>query len=58
MFINDKIVVYIKVKKINTQKKRSRRCSAKTITNANYANDIVILANTPAQTETLLYSLE
>ena len=39
-------------------KKRSRRGPAKTITDANYANDIVILANTPNQAETLLHSLE
>ena len=39
-------------------KKRSRRDSAKTITDANYADDIAILANTPNQAETLLHSLE
>ena len=39
-------------------KKRSRRYPAKTITDADYANDMAILANTPAQTETLLHSLE
>ena len=39
-------------------KKRSRRYPAKTITNADYADDIVILANTPNQAETLLHSLE
>ena len=39
-------------------KKRSRRYPAKTITNADYANDIVSLANAPAQAETLLHSLE
>ena len=39
-------------------KKRSRRYPAKTITDANYADDIVILANTPNQVETLLHSLE
>ena len=37
-------------------KKRSRRYPAKTITDADYANDIAILAN--AQAETLLHSLE
>ena len=36
-------------------KKRSKRYPAKTITDANYA---AILANTPAQAKTLLYSLE
>ena len=39
-------------------KKRSRRNPAKTITDADYANDIVILANAPTQAKTLLYSLE
>ena len=39
-------------------KKRSRRYPAKTITDADYADDIAILANTPNQTETLLHSLE
>ena len=39
-------------------KKRSRRYPTKTITNADYANDIVILANAPAQAETPLHSLE
>ena len=39
-------------------KKRSRRHPAKTITDADYADDIAILANTPNQAETLLHSLE
>ena len=39
-------------------KKSSRRYPAKTITDADYADDIAILANTPNQTETLLHSLE
>ena len=39
-------------------KKRSRRYSATTITDADYADDIAILANTPDQAETLLHSLE
>ena len=39
-------------------KKRSRRYPSKTITDANYADDIAILANTPNQVETLLHSLE
>ena len=38
-------------------KKRSRRYTAKTITDADYADDIAILANTPNQAETLLHSL-
>ena len=39
-------------------KKRSRWYPAKTITDANYADDIAILANTPNHAETLLHSLE
>ena len=39
-------------------KERSRRYPAQTITDVNYADDIALLANTPAQAETLLHSLE
>ena len=39
-------------------KKRSRRYPAKTITDADYADDIAILANSPNHAETLLHSLE
>ena len=39
-------------------KKRSRRYPAKTITDADYADGISILANVPAQAETLLHNLE
>ena len=39
-------------------KETSRRYPAKTITDANYANDITHLANEPTQAETLLHSLE
>ena len=39
-------------------KKRSRSYPAKTITDADYADDIMILANTPNQAEILLHSLE
>ena len=39
-------------------KKRSRRYPEKTITDADYADDIAILVNTPNQAETLLHSLE
>ena len=39
-------------------KERSRRYSAKTITDTDYADDIALLANTPPQAETLLHSLE
>ena len=39
-------------------KKRSRRYPTKTITDADYADDIAILENTPNQAETLLHCLE
>ena len=39
-------------------KKRSRRYPAQTITDADYADDITLLANTPTQAKTLLHSLE
>ena len=39
-------------------KERSRRYPAQTITDADYADDVALLANTPAQAETLLHSLE
>ena len=37
-------------------KKRSRRYRTKTITDADYADDIAILSNTPNQAETLLHN--
>ena len=39
-------------------KERSRRYPTQTITDADYDNDIAILANTPTQAESLLDSLE
>ena len=39
-------------------KERSRSYPAQTITDADYADDIALLANTPAQAESLLHSLE
>ena len=48
----------IKENSFELTKKRSRRYPAKTITDADYADDIAILANTPNQAETLLHSLE
>ena len=39
-------------------KERSRRYHTKTITDADYADDIALLTNTPAQAETLLHNLE
>ena len=38
--------------------KESRRYPAKTITDTDYADDIALLVNAPAQAETLLHSLE
>ena len=48
----------IRVNGFELTKKRSRRYPAKTITDADYADDIAILANTPNQAETLLHSLD
>ena len=39
-------------------KERSRKYPTHTITDANYANDIELLANPPTQAKTLLHSLE
>ena len=39
-------------------KERSRRYPAKRITDTDYTDDIALLANAPAQAETLLHSLE
>ena len=39
-------------------KERSKRYLTQTITDADYADDIALLANTPTQAETLLHSLE
>ena len=38
-------------------KERSRSYTTQTITDADYANDIALPANTPAQAETLLHCL-
>ena len=40
------------------KKKRRGRYPTKTITSADYADDIALLAKTPNQAETLLHSLE
>ena len=39
-------------------KERSKRYPTQTITDADYADGIALLANRPVQTETLLHSLE
>ena len=61
--VNPKIFLALLFDKIREngfelKKKRSRRYPAKTITDADYADDIALLANTPNQAETLLHSLE
>ena len=48
----------IKENSFKITKERSRMYPAKTITNADYADDVALLANAPAQAETLLHSLE
>ena len=52
----DQTCIYIYIFQLT--KKRSKRYPAKTITNADYADDLALLANTPNQAETLLHSLE
>ena len=39
-------------------KERNRRYPTQTITDTDYADDIALLSNTPAQAETLLHDLE
>ena len=48
----------IKYNDFKLAKERSRRYTAQTITDENYADDIAILVNTPTQAETMPYSLE
>ena len=40
------------------QRQRSKRYPAQAITDADYADDLGLLENTPAQTESLLHNLE
>ena len=47
-----------KMKENGLTKERNRRYHSKTITDTDYADDIAILANAPAQAETVLHSLE
>ena len=51
-------IVKIRENRFELTKKRSKRYPAKTITDADYADDLALLANTPNQAETLLHSLE
>ena len=48
----------MKENRIHLAKERSRKYPAQTITDADYADDIALLANTPTQAECLLHSLE
>ena len=48
----------MKENRFKLAKERSRRYPAQTITDVDYADDIALLANTPARAETLLHSLE
>ena len=48
----------IKENDFKLTKERSRRCPAKTITDADYADDIALLVNAPAHAESQLHSLE
>ena len=55
------LIMYIDIMKDNgfkLPKERSRRYSAQTIMNADYVDDIALLANTPTQAEILLHGLE
>ena len=48
----------MKLNSFKQENERSSRYPAQTITDADYADDIVLLANTPAHAESLLSSLE
>ena len=51
-------IVLIKDYSFKLAKERSKRYPAQTIKDADYGDDIALLANTPTQAETLLHSLE
>ena len=57
-YVLRKSIDKIKENSFKLTKERSRRYSAKTITDANYTDNIALLANEPAQAKTLLHSLE
>ena len=48
----------IKENSFKLTKERSRRYHANSITDADYTDDIVLLANAPTEAESLLHSLE
>ena len=52
------LIDLIKENGFTLKKARSRWYSTETITDADYADDIAFLANTPTQSESLLHSLE
>ena len=52
------LVDLMKENSFTLAKPRSRRYTARTITDADYADDIALLANTPTQAEYLLLILE
>ena len=52
------LLIKMKENGFKLAKERSRRYPAQTITDADYADDIALLANAPDQAETLLHSLE
>ena len=45
-------------KRLHAGKKKKQKIPAQTIMDADYADDIALLANTPTQVESLLHSLE
>ena len=58
-FIFQMLIDLIKENGFKLKKKAlSRQHSAKTITDANFAEDLVLLANTPAQAEFFVHILE
>ena len=57
-YVLRKLMDKIKENGFELTKKRSRRYPAKTITDTDYADDIMLLANAPAQVKTLLHNLE
>ena len=57
-FVHSTSIDKIKENGFKLTMERSRRYPAKTITNADYTDDLVLLANSPAQAKTLLHSLE
>ena len=52
------LIYLMKENFIRLEKTRSRRYTAETITNADYANDLVHVENTSIQTKSLLHSQE